>query len=159
MAAMRFSLDDKENKMKSMHIWLVMVLAVAILGASSCAKNGDDGNDGDDSDLPNFVQETCSGCAQEKRRSANGFRFYQLREEHRRQRQDRHDDQQQQGSASKEFTVTANTSYVFSGRRSPPRPRARPRSPTWRNSPARPGTPTRARRTDTIARERRPTCS
>ena len=98
--------------MKSMRIWLVMVLAVAILGASTCSKNNENGN-GDDADLPNFVQETCSGCAQESVLT-NGFRFFSYVKNIGGSGKIGMSISSTKGSASKEFTVTANTSYVFS---------------------------------------------
>lgn len=98
--------------MKSMRIWLVMVLAVAILGASTCSKNNDDGN-GDDADLPNFVQEACSGCTQENVLT-NGFRFISYVKNIGGSGKIGMSISSTKGNAAKEFTVTANTSYVFS---------------------------------------------
>lgn len=112
MAAMRFSLNDKENKMKSMRIFLVMVLAIAILGASTCAKNN--GNDGgDDADLPNFIQDSCPGCPQETVLS-NGFRFISYVKNIGGTGKIGMTISNSKGSATKEYSVTANTSYVFS---------------------------------------------
>ncbi len=100
--------------MKSMHIWLVMVLAVAILGASTCSKNNDNDNgDGDDADLPNFVQEACPGCTQESV-LANGFRFFSYEKKIGGSGKIGMSISSTKGTAAKEFTVTANTSYVFS---------------------------------------------
>ncbi len=98
--------------MKSMHIWLAMILAVTILGGSSCNKNGDNGN-GDDADLPSFVQETCPGCAQESV-LANGFRFFSYVKNIGGSGKIGMSISSSKGTATKEFTVTANTSYVFS---------------------------------------------
>jgi hypothetical protein len=98
--------------MKSMRIWLVMFLAIAILGASTCAKNDDNGG-GDDADLPNFIQETCSGCAQESV-LANGFRFVSYVKNIGGSGKIGMTISSSKGNATKEFTVTANTSYVFS---------------------------------------------
>ncbi len=98
--------------MKSMHIWLVMVLAVTILGASTCSKNKDNGN-GDDADLPNFVKETCSGCPPETVLS-NGFRFFSYVKNIGGTGKIGMTISSTKGSATKEFSVTANTSYVFS---------------------------------------------
>jgi hypothetical protein len=98
--------------MKSMHIWLVMVLAVAILGASTCSKNNGDSN-GDDADLPNFVQESCSGCEHETVLT-NGFRFISYVKNIGGSGKIGMNISSTKGSAAKEFTVTANTSYVFS---------------------------------------------
>ncbi len=98
--------------MKSMRIWLVMFLAIAILGASTCAKNDDNGG-GDDADLPNFVQETCAGCVQESV-LASGFRFFSYVKNIGGSGKIGMSISSTKGSASKEFTVTANTSYVFS---------------------------------------------
>lgn len=98
--------------MKSMRIWLVMFLAIAILGASTCSKN-DDNNGGDDADLPNFVQETCSGCTQESV-LADGFRFFSYVKNIGGSGKIGMSISSTKGTAAKEFTVTANTSYVFS---------------------------------------------
>ena len=98
--------------MKSMHIWLAMLLAVTILGGSSCDKNGGNGN-GDDSDLPNFVQENCAGCAQESV-LANGFRFISYVKNIGGSGKIGMTISNSKGNATKEFSVTANTSYVFS---------------------------------------------
>jgi len=98
--------------MKSMHIWLAMVLAATILGGSSCAKNNGNGN-GDDSADPNFIQETCSGCAQESV-LANGFRFFTYVKNIGGSGKIGMTISSSKGSATKEFAVTANTSYVFS---------------------------------------------
>jgi hypothetical protein len=98
--------------MKSMRIWLVMVLAVAILGASTCSKNNDNG-DGDDADLPNFVQEACPGCAQESVLTS-GFRFFSYVKNIGGSGKIGMSISSTKGTAAQEFTVTANTSYVFS---------------------------------------------
>jgi hypothetical protein len=112
MAAMRSSLYEKENKMKSMRIFLVMVLAIALLGASTCAKNNDS-DGGDDADLPNFIQESCPGCPQETVKS-NGFRFISHVKNIGGSGKIGMTISSSKGSATKEFTVTANTSYDFS---------------------------------------------
>jgi hypothetical protein len=98
--------------MKSMRIWLVMFLALAILGASTCSKNNGN-NGGDDADDPNFVQETCAGCVQESV-ITNGFRFFSYVKNIGGSGKIGMTISSSKGSASKEFTVTANTSYVFS---------------------------------------------
>jgi hypothetical protein len=98
--------------MKSMRIWLVMFLAIAILGASTCAKNDDNGG-GDDADLPNFVQETCSGCTQETELT-DSFRFFSYVKNIGGSGKIGMSISSTKGTAAQEFTVTANTSYVFS---------------------------------------------
>jgi hypothetical protein len=98
--------------MKSMHIWLVMALAVAILSAGTCAKKNDDGN-GNDSDLPNFIQESCPGCPQETV-LANGFRFFSYVKNIGGSGKIGMTISSSKGGATKEFSVTANTNYVFS---------------------------------------------
>lgn len=105
-------LNNKENKMKSMRIFLVMVLAIALLGASTCAKNSDD-NGGDDADDPNFIQESCPGCPQETA-LANGFRFFSYVKNIGGSGKIGMTISNSKGNATKEFSVTANTSYVFS---------------------------------------------
>ena len=98
--------------MKSMHIWLVMVLAIAILGASTCAKNNDN-NGGNDADNPSFIQETCPGCTQETV-LATGFRFFSYVKNIGGTGKIGMTISSSKGNATKEFAVTANTSYVFS---------------------------------------------
>jgi hypothetical protein len=106
----------KESKMKSMHIWLAMILAVTILGGSSCNKNGDNGN-GDDSDLPSFVQEACSGCVRDEPISSGGkvtgYHFYSYVKNNGGSGKIGMTIGVGTSTASKEFTVTANTSYTF----------------------------------------------
>ena len=89
-----------------------MVLAITLLGASTCAKN-DDNNGGDDADHPNFVQEYLPGCPQETV-LANGFRFFSYVKNIGGTGKIGMTISSSKGSATKEFTVTANTSYVFS---------------------------------------------
>lgn len=98
--------------MKSLRIFLVMVLAIALLGASTCAKN-DDNNGGNDADAPNFIRESCSGCPQETVLS-NGFRFFSYVKNIGGTGKIGMTISSSKGSATKEFSVTANTSYVFS---------------------------------------------
>lgn len=102
--------------MKSLRILLVMVLAVTLLGASTCFKKSDNGN-GDDSDLPNFVKDACSGCvADEQIKSGGavtGYRFYSYVKNIGGSGTIGMSISAGPGSATKEFSVTANTSYVF----------------------------------------------
>lgn len=102
--------------MKSMHIWLVMVLAVSLLLASSCGKSGENGG-GDDSDNPNFIQETCSGCMRDEPFITNGkitgYRFYSYVKNIGATGRIGMSIGVGSSTASKEFAVTAGTSYVF----------------------------------------------
>ncbi len=102
--------------MKSMHIWLVMVLAVSLLHASSCGKSDENGN-GDDSDNPNFIQETCSGCVRDEPFIINGkvtgYRFYSYVKNIGGTGKIGMSIGVGSNTASKEFAVTADTSYVF----------------------------------------------
>ena len=102
--------------MKSMHIWLVMVLAVPLLLASSCGKSGEDGN-GDGSDNPNFIQETCSGCMKDEPLisdgKVSGYRFYSYVKNIGATGTIGMSIGVGSSTASKQFAVTAGTSYVF----------------------------------------------
>ena len=98
--------------MKSMRIFLVMVLAIGLLGASTCAKKNND-DDGNDADLPNFIQESCPGCPQETV-LASGFRFISYVKNIGGSGKIGMSISNSKGSATKEFSVAANTSYVFS---------------------------------------------
>jgi len=97
--------------MKSMRVWLVMVLAAAILSAGTCVKKSDD--NGNDADLPNFIHESCPGCPQETV-LANGIRFISYVKNIGGSGKIGMTISNSKGSATKEFSVTANTSYVFS---------------------------------------------
>jgi len=102
--------------MKSIHIWLVMVLAVALLVAGSCVKSGENDN-GDDSDNPNFIQEACSGCLKDEQiisaGKVTGYRFYSYVKNIGGAGKIGMTIGVGSSSASKEFTVAAGTSYTF----------------------------------------------
>jgi len=101
--------------MKSKHLWLVLVLAIAFLGASTCFKKSDNGTD--DADDPNFVQETCSGCVTDEQiksgSTVTGYRFYSYVKNSGGTGKIGMTISAGSGSASKEFAVIAGTSYVF----------------------------------------------
>jgi hypothetical protein len=102
--------------MKSMRICLVLVLAIALLQASSCFKKGENG-DGDDSEKPNFIQDTCSGCPNQENipasGSVTGMRFYSYVKNIGGSGKIGMSIGAGNGNASKEFDVTAGTRYVF----------------------------------------------
>jgi hypothetical protein len=102
--------------MKWMRIWLVMVLAVTLLGASTCFKKSDNG-DADDADDPDFIQETCSGCVKDEQITSGGtvtgYRFYSYVKNIGGTGKIGMTISAGSGTASKEFAVTANTVYVF----------------------------------------------
>jgi len=98
--------------MKSKHLWLILVLAVTLLGPVSCKTSSENG-DGDDSEKPNFVQDTCAGCPVESVLST-GFRFISYVKNIGGAGKISMTIGSSKGNASKEFTVAANTSYTFS---------------------------------------------
>lgn len=111
--AANFSLAIQEDKMKTMRFFLVVVLALGILNTSSCLGKGDDDDNGNDSEDPNFVQSACAGCPQEEA-LANGFRFFSYVKNVGGSGKIGMTISNSKGSATKEFNVVANTTYVFS---------------------------------------------
>ncbi len=99
--------------MKTWRILLVTLLALGMLSASSCMGNKDDDGNGDATEEPNFVESACAGCTQETA-LANGFRFISYVKNIGGSGKIGMTISTSKGSASKEFTVTANTVYQFS---------------------------------------------
>ncbi len=100
-------------KFKRFWMGLAWILAVACLASFSCVTGGGDNDDDDDAEKPNFVQEACSGCTQESVLT-NGFRFFSYVKNIGGSGKIGMSISSTKGTAAKEFTVTANTSYVFS---------------------------------------------
>lgn len=103
--------------MKSKRIGFVLLLAIALMGTVSCVSNSNDNDGDDDADKPNFVQETCSGCPQDEQiksgGTVTGYRFYSYVKNIGAAGKIGMTISAGSGSASKEFNVAANTSYVF----------------------------------------------
>lgn len=99
--------------MKTMRILLVSLLALGMLSASSCMGNKDDDDNGNPTEEPNFVESACAGCTQETV-LANGFRFISYVKNIGGSGKIGMSISTNKGSATKEFTVTANTVYQFS---------------------------------------------
>ncbi len=99
--------------MKTMRIFLVALLALGILGASTCMENKGDDDDNNNTEEPNFVESACVGCTLETA-LANGFRFFSYVKNIGGGGKIGMTITTSKGSATKEFTVTANTTYVFS---------------------------------------------
>jgi hypothetical protein len=102
--------------MKSKHIWLIMLLAFALLRASSCFKKDDNG-DGDDSKDPDFIQETCSGCLRDEQIKTDGkvtgYRFYSYVKNIGGSGKIGMTISTKSGTATNQFDVVAGTSYTF----------------------------------------------
>ncbi len=99
--------------MKTMRLFWVAVLALCVLSAFSCLGGGDDDNNGNDSEDPNFIESACAGCPLEEV-LANGFRFFSYVKNIGGSGKIGMTISTSKGSATKEFNVSANTSYVFS---------------------------------------------
>jgi hypothetical protein len=100
--------------MKFIRLFLLLVLLMTCLIASTCANSNDDPNDPDPNNPPNFVADACAGCpAQENIGNVTGITFFSY--------------VKNIGGAGKismtigvggdnatqQFNVTAGTSYVF----------------------------------------------
>jgi len=103
--------------MKSKRLWPALLLTISLLGVVSCVTGGDDGNGDDDAVVPNFVQETCSGCIKDEAITSggtiSGYRFYSYVKNSGGSGKINMTIGAGSSTASKEFTVTAGTSYVF----------------------------------------------
>jgi hypothetical protein len=91
----------------------VLALVLACLALPSCVTGGNGNGDDNNEPKPNFVKDTCSGCPAENA-LANGFRFISYVKNIGGAGKIGMSIASSKGSASKEFTVTANTSYTFS---------------------------------------------
>ena len=103
--------------MKFRKLVFTCVLALACLACFSCVSNGDGGDDNDDLLLPNFVKESCSGCPTDEKIMAGstvtGYRFYSYIKNTGAAGKVSMSIGAGNRTASKEFSVTAGTSYVF----------------------------------------------
>lgn len=99
--------------MKTMRIFLVALLALGVLSTSSCMGGKDDNDNGDPTEEPNFVESACAGCTRETV-LANGFRFISYVKNIGGSGKIGMTISTSKGSATKEFTVSANTVYQFS---------------------------------------------
>ena len=103
--------------MKSKRLWLVLVLAVALLAPGACKNLGSPDGDGDDEDDPSFVQETCTGCMRDEQITSGGlvtgYRFYSYVKNIGGTGKIGMTIGVGSSTASKEFNVTAGKSYTF----------------------------------------------
>lgn len=103
--------------MKRKHVWLALILAVALLGGSTCLEKSDDGGGGGGADDPNFIQEGCPGCVTDEQLSSggavSGYRFYSYVKNIGGTGKISMTISAGSNSATSVFDVTAGTSYVF----------------------------------------------
>jgi hypothetical protein len=100
--------------MKSRNFFLAAMLIMAVVMALSCKIGGGDGDDGDADNPPNFVSDPCAGCKTEEYiGSVTGIRFFSYVKNIGGAGKISMTIGTGSGSATQEFTVTANTSYVF----------------------------------------------
>jgi hypothetical protein len=100
--------------MKSKHLFLSLVLLMASLIAISCKTSGEPGDDNDNTKTPNFVKEACAGCkAEENIGNVTGIRFFSYIKNTGGSGKISMTIDSGNGNATREFNVTAGTSYVF----------------------------------------------
>jgi|GEM_PF-3461767 len=97
--------------MKLKHLGIVLVMVC--LASFSCVTSGEADNN-DDSNPPNFIKDTCSGCPSEENiGNVTGIRFFSYVKNTGGSGKISMSIGAGDKSASKEFNVTAGTSYVF----------------------------------------------
>lgn len=97
--------------MKLKHLGIVLVMVC--LASFSCVTSGE-ADDNDDSNPPNFIKDTCSGCTSEENiGNVTGIRFFSYVKNTGGSGKISMTIGAGDKSASKEFNVTAGTSYVF----------------------------------------------
>lgn len=100
--------------MKFIRLFLLLVLLMTCLIASTCVNSNDDPNDPDPNNPPNFVADACAGCpAQENIGSVTGITFFSYVKNIGGAGKISMTIGAGSENATQQFDVTAGTSYIF----------------------------------------------
>jgi hypothetical protein len=100
--------------MKGKHLGMAAVLALACLVSLTCVTSGETDGNNNDQKKPSFIKDTCSGCIQQENiGNVTGIRFYSYVKNTGGSGKISMTIASGNNSATKQFDVTAGTSYVF----------------------------------------------
>jgi hypothetical protein len=103
--------------MKHKTLAFVLLLVLACLASPSCVTSSGDGDNNDGGNKPDFVQDTCSGCAKEEylpsSSNATSIIFYSYVKNNGGAGKISMTIGAEGNTATAQFDVTAGTSYVF----------------------------------------------